>query len=87
MKNKSNGPVKTLRDGALKATIWKNESQNGSFYTVTLSRTYRRDDGSFADSASFSGSDILKITQLASRAYTLALNVRDLGEDCLGDAA
>ena len=83
MSRKSNKPLKTLRDGALKASIWKNEAESGPFYSVTLSRSYKRKDGSFADSASFSGSDILKITQLASRAYTLALNARDLGEDYL----
>ena len=86
MSGNSNKPIKTLRDGALKASIWKNQAESGPFYSVTLSRTYKREDGSFADSASFSGSDILKISQLASRAYTLALNARDLGEDYLAGA-
>ncbi|MEZ5896967.1 MAG: hypothetical protein R3C51_11275 [Parvularculaceae bacterium] len=86
MTNTNNKPVKTLRDGALKASIWKNESESGAFYSVTIARIYKRKDGSYADSNSFSGTDLLKITQLASRAYTLALNARDLGEDYFAGA-
>lgn len=87
MSQSQNKPVKTLRDGALKATIWKNESENGAFYSVTLARTYKRGDGSYGDSSSFTGADLLKITQLANRAYTLALNARDLGDDYLAGSA
>jgi len=33
-------PVKTLRDGTIKAAIWRNESENGPFFAVTFARTY-----------------------------------------------
>ncbi len=81
MINQSNNkPVHTIRDGALKASIWRNGKEGSLFYSVTISRTYKREDGSYADANSFTGTDLLKITQLASRAYTLSLNARDLGE-------
>ena len=35
--DKENGPADTLRDGAVKATIWKRESDKGAFYATTLS--------------------------------------------------
>ena len=49
-----NTPVETVRGrGGIKATIWKNASANGSFYSIELSRTYKTDDG-FNDSSAAS---------------------------------
>ena len=36
-------PVEVLRDGALKATIWENEGENGTYFTTTFARTYQAD--------------------------------------------
>ena len=45
MSNTTPKPVNTLRDsGGLKATIWKNDSKNGTFYSVEFSRTYKQGD-------------------------------------------
>ena len=78
----NNNPVHTIRDGALKATIWRNIGKEGQpFYNVTLSRTYKRDDGTYGNSNNFTGSELFKIARLAQEAYTHALNLRDLGED------
>ena len=30
-------PVESLRDGAIKAAIWRNESENGAFFAVSFS--------------------------------------------------
>lgn len=62
-------PVETLRDGALKAAIWKNESENGSFFAVTFARTYRNGDEELRDTDSFSGSQLLRLSRLADKAY------------------
>jgi hypothetical protein len=66
-------PVGTLRDGALKATIWKRQSEKGPFYTVDLSRTYTDRDGNFKDSKSFSNAELLRIARLAEIAYSEVL--------------
>ena len=64
-------PVETMRDGALKAAFWKNESENGPFFTVTFERTYR--DGEEVKSASgFSGTQLLQLSHLAEKAYDRA---------------
>ena len=65
----ANRPVEVLRDGALKATIWENEGENGVMYSTTLARTYHGNDGSLKDSHSFSGSELLRIAELARQAY------------------
>ena len=72
----ANTPENTFRDGNLKATIWKNFGEKGNFYTVTLTRTYKDEDGNYHDSNSFSGSELLKLAHLANRAYDAASDLR-----------
>ncbi|MEM6746257.1 MAG: hypothetical protein AAF608_02450 [Pseudomonadota bacterium] len=75
----TNKPVHTLRDGALKANIWRNESKNGKpYFSVTLTRSYKRSDGTYADSTSFSGFDLTKISRLAESAASHIHVMRDI---------
>lgn len=67
--NTKKRPVETLRDGAIKAAIWKNESENGVFYNVTFARTYQAAGGGLQDADSFSGSQLLKLARIADQAY------------------
>lgn len=65
-----NKPIDTFRDGALKATIWRNAAQDGGVrYTVDLARTYKGSDGQLRDTHSFSGAELLRIALLATQAY------------------
>jgi len=64
-----NRPADTLRDGTVKATIWKRQGESGDFYATELARTYRDQDGNFRDSRSFSGTDLLRVSELAKGAY------------------
>ncbi len=72
----ANQPIETLRDGSLKATIWKNFGDKGNFYSVNLTRLYTDEAGNFHDSDSFSGSELLRIARLASKAYDLTNELR-----------
>ncbi|MCB1682366.1 MAG: hypothetical protein KDI65_10595 [Alphaproteobacteria bacterium] len=63
------GPVDVIRDGALKATIWENEGENGVYFSTVLARTYEDTDGRLRDTHSFTGSDLLRVAELARRAY------------------
>ncbi|QDT37686.1 hypothetical protein [Stratiformator vulcanicus] len=64
-----NTPITTLRErGGLKATIWKNSSQRGDFYSIEFSRTYKSEDG-YHDSKSFNESDLLVLAHLATKAH------------------
>jgi len=65
-------PVETLRDGAIKAAIWKNESENGAFFAVTFARTYKNGGGDLKDTDSFSGTQLLRLARLADKAYDRA---------------
>lgn len=64
-----NKPADTLRDGAIRATIWRNQSDNGVFFTTEFTRTYQDDQGTYHDSHSFSGVELLKLAHLAGRTY------------------
>lgn len=62
-------PVETLRDGTIKAAIWKNESENGAFFNVTFARTFKDSAGELKDTDGFSGAQLLRLARLADKAY------------------
>ena len=65
-------PVESIRDGAIKAAIWRNESENGAFFSVTFGRTYTDENGKAQSSDGFSGSQLLRLARLAEKAYDRA---------------
>jgi hypothetical protein len=84
-------PVETLRDGEIKAAIWKNESENGPFHSVTFARTFKNGQDEYQDSDSFSGSQLLRLARLAEKAYDrtrkLTKAAREAGENEQEEAA
>ena len=71
---KNNKPETTIRVGnGVKATVWKNETEKAVFYSVTISRTYKRDDN-FQDSSSFNRDDLLFVAKAAERAHNYLLD-------------
>ena len=65
----TNRPADVLRDGNLKASIWRNEGENGVTYATTIARTYRLEEGSYRESNSFAGTELLRVSELARKAY------------------
>ena len=64
-----NRPADTLRDGSLKATIWRNDGEKGAYHTVNLARTYTDNDGNLRDTQSFRAQDMLPIAELSRQAH------------------
>lgn len=59
-----NKPVQTLRHRRLKATIWRNQTEAGaSFYNVTLSRSYKDEEG-WHESQSLGFDDLMNVVKL-----------------------
>ena len=58
-------PTHRIKRGTLEATIWTNESKNGSFFRATLSRTYRDAAGKLATSSSFGSKELGDVALLA----------------------
>jgi hypothetical protein len=73
-------PVSTIRDGSLKATVWRNKGEKGDFHSVRFTRTWRDDQGTFHDSDSFSGTELLRLAHLAAKAYDQLASLRETSE-------
>ena len=67
----TNKPVDTIRDGALKATIWANPYKEGDGlrYSVELVRSYTDNDGNWHDTNSFGNGELLRVARLTGKAY------------------
>ncbi|WP_211274825.1 hypothetical protein [Thalassospira alkalitolerans] len=68
-KDNAKRPEATLRDGSVKASIWRNEGDNGTFHSTAFARTYEDGEGNPRDTNSFTGTDLLKVSELARQAY------------------
>jgi hypothetical protein len=58
-----NAPVFSARHRALKAAVWRNETENGPMFNTTLSRTYK-DGETWKESGSFGYDDVLIVAEL-----------------------
>jgi hypothetical protein len=65
-------PVEKLRAYPVQAAIWRNESDNGVFHSVTFSRVYKDGQGEYRDGDSYSGTQLLQLAHLAPKAYDRA---------------
>ena len=64
-------PDQELRDGQIKATIWKNASKKADsnpFYSIQFSRIYKVGD-EWKETTGFGREDLLKVQNLAQEAY------------------
>lgn len=71
-----NPPRDVLRDGNLKASIWRNDGDNGPYYATSLSRSYKDRNGELRDTHSFAGPDLLRVSELARKAYERTQELR-----------
>ncbi|TWU00472.1 hypothetical protein Pla108_14230 [Botrimarina colliarenosi] len=66
----NNKPFATLRDGAIKATVWSNPTEEGRVrYSVDISRSYTDKDGNWHDTHYFGRNELLRVAHLAGKAY------------------
>ena len=59
----ANQPVHTARHRNIKATIWRNQTEKGPMYNVTVTRAYR-DGEAWRDSHSFGYDDLMNVAKL-----------------------
>ena len=76
MSQQSRAPEATLRDGALKAAIWRNPGDNGDLYSVSITRTWQDKSGQYHETSRFSPTECLKVSQLAQRACDKVAGLR-----------
>lgn len=66
-------PVHEIRLGRLKAALWERETQYGLRYNVTTVRSYRDENGQWAQSQSYGRDDLLSLAKLLDLAHTWIL--------------
>ena len=52
------------------AAIWATETEKGTFYSVTVERSYKDDAGKWHRSGSFNASDLLLLAKVSDLAHT-----------------
>jgi hypothetical protein len=71
--SKMSSPKKRFRCGGVAASVWENErTADGRTFTVesvTFSRRYKKNDGSWDSSSSFRPNDLPKLQVVCVRAY------------------
>ena len=63
-------PVDEVRIGRVKATIWKNGTEDAPRYNVTFSRLYKDGDDKWQNTQSFGRNDLLTLAKVADLAHT-----------------
>ncbi len=69
-------PVDEVRIGAVKAAIWRNETDNGSRFNVTFSRSYKDSEGNWKSTSSFRRDDLLVVAKVADLAHSRIFELR-----------
>lgn len=65
-------PVHEIRLGAIRASVWQNETAAGTRHNVTFSRLYK-DADQWKSSDSFGRDDLLLLAKVADQAHTWIL--------------
>lgn len=74
-----NQPAHEVRLGAIKAAIWKNDTDSGVRYNVTFQRLYR-DGEEWKSTDSFGRDDLLLVAKVADQAHSWIMNPEPVQE-------
>ena len=66
-------PAHKIRIANLQATIWRNSGQNGSWYSVNLSRGFKTDEG-WRETDSLGYEDLLPAAKLLDMAHSWVMH-------------
>ena len=73
MSEKHKPAHKIRRPGGLTVTIWKNDGENGPFYSVTATRSYKQGE-EWKETTSFHQQDLLTLGKMLDQADTWIAN-------------
>jgi predicted esterase len=68
--NTMSSPAHKIRISNLSATIWRNISDKGTWYSVTPSRSFKQGDETWKKTDSLSFDDLLTMAKLLDQAHT-----------------
>jgi hypothetical protein len=73
--SESNLPVHTVRHRNIKASIWRNETEKGPMYKVSITRSYR-EGNEWRDTHSFGYDDLMNVAKLMYDAHSVITSFR-----------
>ena len=76
MTDSKNKPVDSIRDGSLTAAIWANQGENGTRYSVDLTRSYKDTEDKWQTTHYLSNGEILRASRLLNLAYDRIIQLR-----------
>ena len=62
-------PAIKFRDGFLQVVVWRNTGERGTYYSVNIQRSFKREDDSWGETDSLGQDDILAMAELLREAY------------------
>jgi hypothetical protein len=77
-------PIHEIRLGRVRAAVWKNTGETGTWSSVTFSKLYKGKDGKWQDTGSFGREDLLPLAEVARQVAFLLYNEEPEGEQTEG---
>jgi len=65
--DKARRPIHSIPAGGIEVSIWENQGQKGTFYTITLRRSYKQGD-EWKETGSYGEDDLLRLSKLIDEA-------------------
>lgn len=75
----SDRPVHEVRLGKVKAAIWRNETEVGTRYSVTITRIYKTESG-WESSSSYGRDELPLVAKVADMAHSWIYQQNDKGD-------
>jgi len=72
----SRPPAAKVSFGSVQASIWRNSSERGDYYTVTFDRRYQDKDDQWKSSNSYGPTDLLALQKVADMALDKVLELQ-----------
>ena len=83
---KGNRPLETLRDGALKLSIFRNQNEHGESYALVPRRIYTdKESGKVRETSSLAGGEALRMAHLLTRGYERVGHYREQDKEVAKD--
>lgn len=80
-------PVSEIRDGAIYASIWRNQGDKGPFYSITWGRTYTDEADKLQSADSFGQGHLLRQQHLIPKVYDKISELRAQDRNAANQAA
>ena len=74
--DKSKGPIETFRDGAVAIKLWEHAHQERKYLNITISKSYKDDQGKWQEGQNMNGHDLLKLQNMIPDAYAHVQHVQ-----------